>query len=195
MSRHEVDEMPVHQVWHVFLVVQGALLTVDHVGLHFFLRVPVGAAAGIAQVIVESKVGRLQRELAPLADHRRDVARRLEHGGDQLFVFGRDFADRVLIAAARAETVAAGENLRARRSAEGNRVGMRVTRAAAREGVDVRRLVVVGAVAADFTDPVVVGEDKDDVGTIRGEGRGCGEQSEAGGPKRERERGNERSFH
>ena len=135
VPRHKIDEVLVHQVRQVFPVAQRAGLAVDHVGPHLGLRVPVGAAAGVAQVLVEAEVGGLKGELAPLADHRRDVPGRLEHGGDELLLPRRDLADGVLVAAARAEAVAAGENLGARGAAEGDREGVRVARAAAREGV------------------------------------------------------------
>jgi hypothetical protein len=55
----KLDEVPVHQVRHVFLVAQGAGLAVNDIGLHFLLGIPIGAAAGIAQIVVETKIRRL----------------------------------------------------------------------------------------------------------------------------------------
>ena len=128
--RDEVHEMRVHQLGHVFLVGQSFFHAIHNVFLRLRLVVaPIHTAAAELQVVIETKLRRPERELAPLADHGEDVTGRFQMRGHEGLHGVLHAAGRVLVRRAGAEGVAARQDQRARRPAQ--RSG--VTRAGAYE--------------------------------------------------------------
>ena len=166
----EVEYEPLAQIGHVLSLRPVLLFAVDRVGVSL-RRGPVGAAPLGADVLVEAPVGRLQRDLAPLARAGGGVAAGLKQLRDHhlLVTAGLEVGDGRLVVArhASAEAVAAGHHQRPRGAAVGRAVAGRKSDPVRRERVDVRRREVVGPVTAHRSDTEVVGEDHDDVG-LRG---------------------------
>ena len=96
-----------HDIGQVFLVAQVPDCAVHEVGLAFVLRVPINGAAGEFQVFVEPEIGRPERELAPTAAARRDIAGRFQNCGQEGFVGGVQCPRCVLIRGAGAERITA----------------------------------------------------------------------------------------
>ena len=168
------------QVRDILVVLHRNRLAVEHVGIgvaaHFAafghrlgdLTVPVHAAALVIEFMVETPVRRItgRRELPPLADQRAGVASLLEDGRNHdlgLLTGTDDGLAGVLGDGTGAETIASGQNHRTRRAAERHGIETREAHAAVRQGVDVRGLVTVGPVAAEFGEAEVVGQDVNDV--------------------------------
>ena len=137
------------------------------------LRFPIPAAGRVVgEEFVKTPVARQLAQLPPFAGLSRGIAGLLHEPGHGVFV-GRlrsrpAAAPRLVGQPAGAKGVAPGHQQAARRPAQGRRVARAETQAGCRQGVDVRRLVLVGAVATDAVDAQIVGKDEDDVGLGRG---------------------------
>ena len=127
----------------------------------------------VLSVRYSSKPQSLRRlaQLPPFAGLPRGIAGLLHEPGHGVFV-GRlrsrpAAAPRLVGQPAGAKGVTPGHQQAARRPAQGRGVARAEAQAGRRQGVDVRRLVVVGAVATDAVHAQIVGKDEDDVGLGR----------------------------
>ena len=204
-----LDRAVAEQVRHVAVAVDRHFLFVELVGLGAAARVigpvieVVGGAAEDAEEVVVAALDRAeirQEAEMPLADQRRAVAggaqqrRQGRMTWRQADGLGRRRVDRLLEADGQPILIAPGDQRRPRRRTDGRvGVGLGEFQPLEREPVDVRRRVVLLAVAAHVGIAEVVGEDEDDVrlgGLVGGLGSGPA-QSRRGRRERTGRAGNE----
>ena len=141
------------------------------------LRFPIPAAGRVVgEEFVKTPVARQLAQLPPFAGLSRGIAGLLHEPGHGVFV-GRlrsrpAAAPRLVGQPAGAKGVTPGHQQAARRPAQGRCVARLEAQAGCRQGVDVRRLVLVRAVATDAVNAQIIGKDEDDVGLGRPRGHG-----------------------
>lgn len=115
--------------------------------------------------------------MSPFATHAGNIARRLEDGGHHGFVGGLEEIAAVVARHAGVKGVPSGHEQRTRRTTKRRGIAMFEAQTTFGEGVEIRCLEVVGAIATDVADAEVVGENEDDVRFSR---NGMGETSKQG---------------
>ena len=167
VALHEVGGKFMHPVGKIFPVVQRLLLAVEGVGGSALLVVPVFAARGKAKVFVESPIRRLQGKLRPFSDHAGDVAGGFQHGWHHHLVGRLQGFSGIIAGHSRMECVAARQQERPGRTAQGRGIAVLHAKTVFRQGVYIGRLEIVRPVTTHVTNAQIISENEDDVRTGR----------------------------
>ena len=130
---------------------------------------PTGAGR-IGEPFVKAPIARRVLHLPPLARHAGDVARLLQRARERRLILRRRNVRRGVGQGTIAKQVAPRVERRARRTAQRRREAMREPQPRRRKRINVRRLAFepVRAIAPDIAEPLVIGEDEEDVGVVSG---------------------------
>ena len=153
MGSKEGQHPIVHEVRHVLTVIELPILTIDPVDRGFSgLLVAIETTAVEPKGVIESHRIGVTGKLAPLANGRGGVARRLENTPQLQFLQWHALT-RILIGRAISKGIASAQDHRPRWAAQrcGERSGE--ARALCRQTVDVRSPVMIRTVTADIPDP------------------------------------------
>ena len=101
----EINQMVVHNIGHVFLIAKFLCLAIDDIFFSFFLRVPIDTASGELQIIVETKLCRIQRQLPPFTDCSCDISGRFQNFRHHRFGIGSKAASSILVGCTGAESI------------------------------------------------------------------------------------------
>ena len=165
----ETEHKLLHRIGQILPILQQHVIAIARVRFVAHLRIPIFSTAIEAEIFIESKITRLQWQLAPLPAHRCHVTGRLENFRNHRFVFRLHERTAIVPCHASVIRIAPRQQQSARRTAQRRGITMLETRAALRQLINVRRLEMIRAVATHVADSQIVGENKNNIGLL---GRG-----------------------
>ncbi len=169
ISRDKIHDFLMHQIGHVLLVLELHLLPIEGVLLPLGLGVPIDPAPLEGQVLIETKIRWHQGELPPLAERGGRIARLLENFRHHRLLLGSEPARLVLIHRSGAERISSCQDQRPRGTTKRSSVGVGELHPPGRQGIQIRRLVLVRSKTVQTIKAQIIREDKDDVGFARGD--------------------------